>query len=151
MRRARRSPPSLVVKVRVGVKPGQWGWPYEELVASWRAVEEEGFAIFSRFDHVSAAPAGLAAWNAPSLLTAMAVAARHADGWNAVVADAGDFAQLAAQFDRLCVRVERERPLARAAQVVVRDIDLASARASARARASRRRIRHPRPRWRART
>src|SRR6266498_4515568 len=34
MRRARRSPPSLVVKMRVGVKPGQWGWAYEELVAS---------------------------------------------------------------------------------------------------------------------
>ena len=72
MRRARRSPPSLVVKMRVGVKPGQWGWPYEELVASWRAAEEEGFAIVSCFDHVSAAPACLAAWNAPSLLTAMA-------------------------------------------------------------------------------
>src|SRR6266536_2048181 len=82
MRRARRSPPSVVVKMRVGVKPGEWGWPYEELVASWRAAEEEGFAIVSCFDHVSAAP----------------------------------------------VRVERERPLARAAQVVVRDIDITSGR-----------------------
>jgi hypothetical protein len=57
----------------------------------------------------------------------MTVAARHADGWNAVVTDAGDYAQLAAQLDRLCLRVERERPLAKAAQVVARNIDLASA------------------------
>jgi len=40
--------------------------------ASWRAAEEEGFAIVSCFDDISPAPAGLAAWNAPSLLTAMA-------------------------------------------------------------------------------
>jgi alkanesulfonate monooxygenase SsuD/methylene tetrahydromethanopterin reductase-like flavin-dependent oxidoreductase (luciferase family) len=234
--------------MRVGVKPGQWGWSFDELVASWRAAEEEGFAVVSCFDHVTAAPAGLAAWSAPSLLTAMAgvtetialavdvlnvslrhpfmlagqlavaqaasggrlevglgagshelarfdhvalmrpfpplaerlerlgrccqafpalwrgeavtdgelgleaaalgplgiepppivvggrseptmaVAARHADGWNAVVEDANDFARLARQLDQLCVRVERERPLAKAAQVVVRDIELASAR-----------------------
>jgi alkanesulfonate monooxygenase SsuD/methylene tetrahydromethanopterin reductase-like flavin-dependent oxidoreductase (luciferase family) len=234
--------------MRVGVKPGQWGWSFEQLVTSWRAAEEEGFAVVSCFDHVSAAPAGLAAWNAPSLLTAMAgttetialavdvlnvslrhpfllagqlavaqaasggrvevglgagshelasfdhkalmrpfpdlperlerlarccqafpalwrgeavsdpvleieaaalgplaiepppiivggrseptmtVAARHADGWNAVVTDAGEFAQLAARLDRLCLRVERERPLAKAAQVVARDLELTSAR-----------------------
>jgi alkanesulfonate monooxygenase SsuD/methylene tetrahydromethanopterin reductase-like flavin-dependent oxidoreductase (luciferase family) len=58
--------------MRIGVKPGQWGWAYKELVGSWRAAEEAGFAIVSCFDHVTAAPAGLAAWNAPSLLTAMA-------------------------------------------------------------------------------
>lgn len=58
--------------MRIGVKPGQWGWAFDELVASWRAAEEAGFDIISCFDHVSAAPAGLAAWNAPSLLTAMA-------------------------------------------------------------------------------
>ena len=58
--------------MRIGVKPGQWGWPFDELVASWRAAEDTGFEIVSCFDHVSAAPAGLAAWNAPSLLTAMA-------------------------------------------------------------------------------
>ncbi len=117
MRRVRRSPPSLVVKMRVGVKPGQWGWPYGELVASWRAAEEEGMGI-------EPPPIIVGGRSEPT----MAVAARHADGWNAVVADAGDFAQLAAQLDRLCVRVERERPLARAAQVVVRDIDLTSGR-----------------------
>ena len=58
--------------MRIGVKPGQWGWSFDELVTSWRAAEEAGFDIVSCFDHVSAAPAGLAAWNAPSLLVAMA-------------------------------------------------------------------------------
>jgi alkanesulfonate monooxygenase SsuD/methylene tetrahydromethanopterin reductase-like flavin-dependent oxidoreductase (luciferase family) len=58
--------------MRIGVKPGQWGWAFDELVASWRAAEEAGFAMISCFDHVSAAPAGLISWNAPSLLTAMA-------------------------------------------------------------------------------
>ena len=58
--------------MRIGVKPGQWGWSYEELEASWQAAEECGFDLISCFDHVSDAPEGLAAWNAPSLLTAMA-------------------------------------------------------------------------------
>jgi alkanesulfonate monooxygenase SsuD/methylene tetrahydromethanopterin reductase-like flavin-dependent oxidoreductase (luciferase family) len=58
--------------VQIGVKPGQWGWTFEELSASWRAAEEAGFDIVSCFDHVGAAPAGWAAWNAPSLLVAMA-------------------------------------------------------------------------------
>src|ERR671935_2352881 len=58
--------------MRIGVKPGQWGWSFDELTASWRAAEEAGFDIVSCFDHVSAAPAGLAAWNAPTLLAAMA-------------------------------------------------------------------------------
>src|ERR671937_2699176 len=58
--------------MRIGVKPGQWGWGFDELVASWRAAEGGGFGVVSPFDHVTAAPAGLAAWNAPSLLTAMA-------------------------------------------------------------------------------
>jgi alkanesulfonate monooxygenase SsuD/methylene tetrahydromethanopterin reductase-like flavin-dependent oxidoreductase (luciferase family) len=58
--------------VRIGVKPGQWGWSFAELRDSWRAAEDGGFDIVSCFDHVSAAPAGLAAWNAPSLLSAMA-------------------------------------------------------------------------------
>jgi alkanesulfonate monooxygenase SsuD/methylene tetrahydromethanopterin reductase-like flavin-dependent oxidoreductase (luciferase family) len=57
--------------MRIGVKPGQWGWSYHELVACWQAAEDAGFDIVSCFDHVSAAPAGLAAWDAPSLLTAM--------------------------------------------------------------------------------
>src|SRR5918911_1240626 len=58
--------------MRIGVKPGQWGWTFADLVACWRAAEGAGFELVSCFDHVSAAPAGLAAWNAPSLLTAMA-------------------------------------------------------------------------------
>ena len=58
--------------MRIGVKPGQWGWSFEELRASWVAAEEAGFDLGSCFDHVSAAPAGLAAWDAPTLLAAMA-------------------------------------------------------------------------------
>jgi alkanesulfonate monooxygenase SsuD/methylene tetrahydromethanopterin reductase-like flavin-dependent oxidoreductase (luciferase family) len=233
--------------VRIGVKPGQWGWSFDELVGSWRAAEDAGFDIVSCFDHVTAAPAGLAAWNAPSLLTAMAgatervtlavdvlnvslrhplllagqlavaqaasggrlevglgagshhlarfdhaalmrrfpplaerretlalcceifprlwrgeevsnetlalasaslgplgiappplfvggtsratmmIAARLADGWNAVVADTPRYAELGAQIDELCRRVARERPLRKVAQVFVRDIELARA------------------------
>ncbi len=52
-------------RMRIGVKPGQWGWSYEELEASWQAAEECGFDLISCFDHVSDAPEGLAAWNAP--------------------------------------------------------------------------------------
>jgi alkanesulfonate monooxygenase SsuD/methylene tetrahydromethanopterin reductase-like flavin-dependent oxidoreductase (luciferase family) len=234
--------------MRIGVKPGQWGWSFDELVASWRAAEESGFEIVSCFDHVSAAPAGLAAWNAPSLLTAMAgetgsvalavdvlntalrqpfllagqiavaqaasrgrvevglgagsfhlarfdhaalgrdfpslaarrrrlarccqffpdlwrgeavtdselglndaslgplgiepppifvggsaqetiaIAVSYADGWNAVVADAAQFAELATRVDDLCATLDRERPLRKAAQVFVRDIELGGAR-----------------------
>ena len=230
--------------MRIGVKPGQWGWNFDDLVACWRAAEEAGFEVVSCFDHVTAAPAGLAAWNAPSLLTAMAgvterialavdvlntslrhpfllagqlgvaqaasggrvevglgagsyhlarfdhaalgrrfpllaerrarlarccelfpalwrgeevtdaelglsgaslgplgiepppiivggtseatmtIAVRHADGWNASVGDAAQFAGLASTVDALCGRLERERPLKKAAQVFVRDIDL---------------------------
>jgi alkanesulfonate monooxygenase SsuD/methylene tetrahydromethanopterin reductase-like flavin-dependent oxidoreductase (luciferase family) len=58
--------------VLVGVKPGQYGWGYQELQASWAAAEEAGFDLVACFDHVSAAPRGMAAWDAPSLLTAMA-------------------------------------------------------------------------------
>jgi alkanesulfonate monooxygenase SsuD/methylene tetrahydromethanopterin reductase-like flavin-dependent oxidoreductase (luciferase family) len=58
--------------VRIGVKPGQYGWSWAELRDAWRAVEREGFAHLSCFDHVSAAPRGLVAWDAPSLLVAMA-------------------------------------------------------------------------------
>ena len=57
--------------MRIGVKPGQWGWSFDELRASWVAAEEAGFDLLSCFDHVSAAPAGLAAWDAPTLLAAM--------------------------------------------------------------------------------
>lgn len=234
--------------MRVGVKPGQWGWSFDELVASWQAAEDSGFDVVSCFDHVTAAPAGLAAWNAPSLLTAMAgvtervalavdvlnvslrhpfllaaqlavaqaaaggrvevglgagshhlarfdhaalgrrfpllaerrrllagccrafpalwrgeevsdaelgleraslgpigivpppifvggtstatmtIAASHADGWNAVVSDAARYAELAEKVDELCRQVRRKRPLRKAAQVFVRDIELDGAR-----------------------
>jgi alkanesulfonate monooxygenase SsuD/methylene tetrahydromethanopterin reductase-like flavin-dependent oxidoreductase (luciferase family) len=58
--------------VRIGVKPGQWGWTFEELVEAWAAAEEVGFDLLSCFDHVSSAPAGLRAWDASTLLAAMA-------------------------------------------------------------------------------
>jgi alkanesulfonate monooxygenase SsuD/methylene tetrahydromethanopterin reductase-like flavin-dependent oxidoreductase (luciferase family) len=58
--------------MRIGVKPGQWGWAFDELQASWEAAEAAGFHFISCFDHVTSQPAGLAAWDAPSLLLAMA-------------------------------------------------------------------------------
>ncbi len=58
--------------VRTGVKAGQWGWSFDELLAAWRAAEDAGFDLISCFDHVSAAPIGNVAWDAPTLLTAMA-------------------------------------------------------------------------------
>jgi alkanesulfonate monooxygenase SsuD/methylene tetrahydromethanopterin reductase-like flavin-dependent oxidoreductase (luciferase family) len=63
--------------VRIGVKPGQWGWSFDELAESWRAAEEAGFDLLSCFDHVTAAPAGNAAWDAPTLLCAMAASTRR--------------------------------------------------------------------------
>lgn len=53
------------------MKPGQWGWTFGELVASWRAAETAGFDVLACFDHVSAAPEGVTAWDGPSLLGAM--------------------------------------------------------------------------------
>jgi alkanesulfonate monooxygenase SsuD/methylene tetrahydromethanopterin reductase-like flavin-dependent oxidoreductase (luciferase family) len=61
-----------VARMEFGVKPGQWGWSFDELTRSWEAAEEAGFDILACFDHVTASPAPEAAWNAPSLLTAMA-------------------------------------------------------------------------------
>ena len=58
--------------MRFGVKPGQWGWDFSELRASWRAAEEAGFDVLGCFDHVSSSPDGRQAWDGPSLLTAMA-------------------------------------------------------------------------------
>jgi alkanesulfonate monooxygenase SsuD/methylene tetrahydromethanopterin reductase-like flavin-dependent oxidoreductase (luciferase family) len=58
--------------MRIGVKPGQWGWTFDQLLASWARAEEAGFDLISCFDHVSSAPAGLAAWDAPTLLAVMA-------------------------------------------------------------------------------
>lgn len=63
--------------MRVGVKPGQYGWGYQELTDSWTAAEQAGFGFVACFDHVSAAPRGLTAWDAPSLLTAMACATKR--------------------------------------------------------------------------
>jgi alkanesulfonate monooxygenase SsuD/methylene tetrahydromethanopterin reductase-like flavin-dependent oxidoreductase (luciferase family) len=233
--------------MRIGVKPGQWGWSFDDLVASWQAAEDAGFDIVSCFDHVSSAPAALAAWNAPSLLTAMAgtterialavdvlnvslrhpfllagqlavaqaasrgrvevglgagsyglarfdhaalerpfpplaerrrtlarccdlfprlwrgeevsddnlglaaaslgpieilpppvfvggtsketmaIAVRLADGWNGVVSDADRYAELVRDVDDLCRQANRQRPLRKAAQVFVRDVELADA------------------------
>jgi alkanesulfonate monooxygenase SsuD/methylene tetrahydromethanopterin reductase-like flavin-dependent oxidoreductase (luciferase family) len=59
-------------RVRIGVKPGQWGWSFEQLTAAWQRIETLGFDVLSCFDHVSARPAGYAAWDAPTLLAAMA-------------------------------------------------------------------------------
>lgn len=58
--------------MRVGVKPGQWGWTFRQLTESWDAAEARGFDVLSCFDHVSSSPSGLQAWDAPSLLSAMA-------------------------------------------------------------------------------
>ena len=58
--------------MRIGVKPGPWGWSLDQLRAAWSACEDAGFELISCFDHVSAAPAGLRAWDAPALLVAMA-------------------------------------------------------------------------------
>jgi alkanesulfonate monooxygenase SsuD/methylene tetrahydromethanopterin reductase-like flavin-dependent oxidoreductase (luciferase family) len=59
--------------VRIGVKAGQWGWTFEELSSSWKAAEQAGFDLISCFDHVAATPnPERAAWDAPTLLTAMA-------------------------------------------------------------------------------
>lgn len=64
--------------IRLGVKPGQWGWRWQELEAAWSAADEAGFDVVSCFDHVSAAPSGAAAWDAPTLLCAMAGATERA-------------------------------------------------------------------------
>jgi alkanesulfonate monooxygenase SsuD/methylene tetrahydromethanopterin reductase-like flavin-dependent oxidoreductase (luciferase family) len=61
-----------VDRVRIGVKPGQWGWTFAELEASWRVAEEAGFDVLACFDHVTALPREEPAWDGPSLLTAMA-------------------------------------------------------------------------------
>lgn len=57
--------------MRIGIMPGQWGWRYHDLKDAWRAAENSGFDLVGCFDHVSSAPRGVTAWDAPSLLTAM--------------------------------------------------------------------------------
>jgi alkanesulfonate monooxygenase SsuD/methylene tetrahydromethanopterin reductase-like flavin-dependent oxidoreductase (luciferase family) len=231
--------------IRIGVNPGQWGWQFEALEHSWQQAEGLGFDAISCFDHVAAAPRGWAAWDAPSLLTAIALrteraavcvnvinaslrhplllagqlavaqaasrgrlevglgagaahlapydfealgqtfapperrrevlahllealpalwrgetvtdstldlqdaslgpigipipplivggrsrpllelAARHADGWNAVISHPRQFARLAERLDSICTAVGRTRPLARTAQVFLPGMDLA--------------------------
>lgn len=56
--------------MELAVKPGQWGWAFDELTAAWRAAEEAGFARVSCFDHVTGGDR--VAWDAVALLTAMA-------------------------------------------------------------------------------
>jgi hypothetical protein len=63
--------------VRIGVKPGQYGWTFGELVASWGIAEEVGFDVLACFDHVSSSPEGRQSWDAPSLLIAMAGRTQH--------------------------------------------------------------------------
>jgi alkanesulfonate monooxygenase SsuD/methylene tetrahydromethanopterin reductase-like flavin-dependent oxidoreductase (luciferase family) len=58
--------------LRLGIKPGQWGWRFDELTAAWERVERVGFHVLSCFDHVSSKPSGNRAWDAPTLLAAMA-------------------------------------------------------------------------------
>jgi hypothetical protein len=33
-----------------GIKPGQYGWSFDELVASWQRAEEFGFGVLACFD-----------------------------------------------------------------------------------------------------
>ena len=58
--------------LRLGIKPGQWGWRFDELTAAWERIERLGFHVVSCFDHVTAEPRGNRAWDAPTLLAAMA-------------------------------------------------------------------------------
>jgi hypothetical protein len=43
-------------RMRIGVKPGQYGWSFDELVASWEVAETVGFDVLACFDHVSSSP-----------------------------------------------------------------------------------------------
>jgi alkanesulfonate monooxygenase SsuD/methylene tetrahydromethanopterin reductase-like flavin-dependent oxidoreductase (luciferase family) len=61
-----------VETMRIGFKTGQWGWSFDELERSWHAAEETGFDLLACFDHVTASPREAAAWDAPTLLAAMA-------------------------------------------------------------------------------
>jgi alkanesulfonate monooxygenase SsuD/methylene tetrahydromethanopterin reductase-like flavin-dependent oxidoreductase (luciferase family) len=58
--------------MRIGIRPGQWGWRFDELTAAWERIEALGFQVISCFDRVSAKPGGHPAWDAPTLLAAMA-------------------------------------------------------------------------------
>lgn len=58
--------------MRIGVKPGPWGWSFAELVPSWRAAEEAGFDLLACFDHATASPRPGSVWDAPTLLACIA-------------------------------------------------------------------------------
>lgn len=49
--------------MRIGVKPGQYGWAFDDLVESWAVAEEAGFDVLGCFDHVSSLPDGKRAWD----------------------------------------------------------------------------------------
>jgi alkanesulfonate monooxygenase SsuD/methylene tetrahydromethanopterin reductase-like flavin-dependent oxidoreductase (luciferase family) len=66
------SNPSPGAALRLGIKPGQWGWRFEELTAAWVRIERLGFDVVSCFDHVSAKPMNYRSWDAPTLLASMA-------------------------------------------------------------------------------
>lgn len=57
--------------MHIGVRLGPRGWPFAELVASWRAAEEVGFGFVSCADQLTAQEGG-PTWDAPSLLAVMA-------------------------------------------------------------------------------
>lgn len=60
------------------MKPGQWGWSFDHLVEAWRLAEEAGFDVLGCFDHASSAPEpAVPAWDAPTLLAAMAAHTRR--------------------------------------------------------------------------
>src|SRR5256884_9206220 len=61
-----------ITMLRLGIKPGQWGWRFGELTAAWERIERPGFQVVSCFDHVTAEPRGNRAWDAPTLLAARA-------------------------------------------------------------------------------
>ena len=63
--------------MRIGIKPGQWGWRWSELTQAWRLVERSGFATLSCFDHLTSAPRALRAWDAGAVLLAMAALTRR--------------------------------------------------------------------------
>jgi alkanesulfonate monooxygenase SsuD/methylene tetrahydromethanopterin reductase-like flavin-dependent oxidoreductase (luciferase family) len=64
--------PGVTSELRIGIKPGQYGWSFAELEESWVTAEQVGFSYIACFDHVTSAPRGLVAWDAPTILAAMA-------------------------------------------------------------------------------
>ncbi len=54
------------------VKPGQWGWPFDQLLGAWQRAEEVGFDGLSCFDHINGG--NQPAWEPLTMLAAMAMA-----------------------------------------------------------------------------